>query len=97
MAATYFLRRQVDLEFPDARAGDATAALRATAARLRNRPRADGSAAAEGAGVAPPDTTGAQLIQLADLRDRHALTPEEYEAAKARVLHDNGLTTPTRG
>jgi len=92
MAAVYVLRRQVDAEFPDAQAGDAGAALRASIGKLRRGPRRDGAAATS---TTPPSTTP-ELIQLADLRDRHAITPEEYEAAKAKLLHDNGVTT-TRG
>jgi Short C-terminal domain/Phospholipase_D-nuclease N-terminal len=33
-----------------------------------------------------PATVAAELQDLADLRDRHAITPEQYERAKAKVL-----------
>lgn len=37
-------------------------------------------------------TTASELAQLVDLRDRGAITPEDYELAKARVLAPAGAT-----
>ncbi|HEV8401397.1 MAG TPA: PH domain-containing protein [Candidatus Limnocylindrales bacterium] len=45
-----------------------------------------GSASAPGAPTANPDEVTRTLASLADLRDRGAITPEEYEAKKADLL-----------
>ena len=38
--------------------------------------------------ASPPQTTTAeQLGTLAELRERDAITPEEYESAKSQLLH----------
>lgn len=52
---------------------------------------AHGTAPAQQAHVAPPparavSSVGTELAEIARLRDSGALTPEEFEAAKARVL-----------
>jgi Short C-terminal domain len=39
---------------------------------------------------APSSGIGAQLRELADLREQGILTPEEFETQKARVLGDAG-------
>ena len=80
---TEMVRRQTEVEFPDARRGDATAAMRARWQAFRDRRR--------GAGT-PSTTNGTesltdQLERLARLRDNGAITPEEYDTAKAELLH----------
>ena len=47
---------------------------------------AAGSAAPAAAAQAAPPTVPEQLQQLADLRDRGVLTPQEFEAKKAQLL-----------
>jgi Short C-terminal domain len=81
---TEMLRRQTAVEFPDARPGDATNAIRERLqARRDRRQRNKGSAVASTAPNAPlPD----QLERLAALRDRGEITAEEYNTAKASLL-----------
>jgi hypothetical protein len=80
LLGTEVLRRQTALEFPGARPGDATAALRARLSSLGGRRRGSGS----GAGAqSVPD----QLEQLAALHDRGAITTAEYDSAKSALLH----------
>lgn len=79
---TYVLRRETAREFPDAVAGETVETLRARLSTIRpaRRPPA--------APPSPPQaTTAEQLGTLADLRARDAITPEEYESAKAELLH----------
>ncbi len=79
---TYVLRRETAREFPDAVAGDTAETLRARLGTIRP-PRRTPSAPAS-----PPQTTTAeQLGTLAELRERDAITPEEYESAKSQLLH----------
>jgi Short C-terminal domain len=77
---TYVLREETMREFPDADAAATRQALREQAASMR--PRRSSS---------PPATsttsTADELSRLADLRERDAITPEEYETAKAQLLH----------
>jgi hypothetical protein len=97
MAGTEALRRQTIKEFPDAQLGDATAAMRAWIHRLRSG-RQHGPAAANpgpgnpgtgnpGHGAPQSLSLTEQLERLAALRDGGAITPEEYAAAKANLLH----------
>jgi hypothetical protein len=78
---TEMLRRQTAIQFPDARPGDATTAIRQAFRKRRLR------------GARSPATTNGsesltnQLERLATLRDNGAITPEEYDAAKASLLH----------
>jgi len=82
LIGTEVLRRQTALEFPEARSGAAAHAMRARWSSMRDRtPRANAAPAA----AAP--TTAEQLKQLAELRDSGELSPEEYSAAKAQLLH----------
>lgn len=80
---TYLLRAQTAREFPDARAG-------ATMARLRERLHSRRSGRDRPS--TPPTLGGGaptipeQLRQLGELRDEGELSPEEYRAAKARLL-----------
>jgi Short C-terminal domain len=78
---TEVLRRQTAEEFPDARPGDASRAIRARIASIQQR-RAQSKAP-----TAPPGaSTVDHLRQLSDLRDHGAITPDEYEAAKSQLL-----------
>ena len=83
LVGTEVLIRQTVREFPDARPGAARQAIRARWAGSR----AHGSAAAQ-APAGGQTTTAEQLRQLADLRDHGEITPDEYQTAKARLLHD---------
>jgi hypothetical protein len=78
---TYVLIQQTAREFPEARSGDATQAIRTTVAKVRQRGHQPGNPRPEGG-----PTTADQLAQLADLRDRGAIRPEEYQAAKSKLL-----------
>jgi Short C-terminal domain len=79
---TEMLRRQTEAEFPDARRGDATAAMRARWDTFRGRRQHATAPVATATG-----SLGDQLQQLATLREKGAITPEEYDAAKAKLLH----------
>jgi hypothetical protein len=78
---TYVLIQETAKEFPDAQPGHAAAALRERAASFRHRGQHSEPAAAAGA------STADQLARLAELRDRDAITSEEYESAKSQLLH----------
>jgi hypothetical protein len=81
---TFVLRRQTELEFPDARLGDTTARVRASVAKMRQkRQKPSGGSAA----TAPSETITDQLRGLSTLRDQGAITADEYETAKAQLLH----------
>jgi hypothetical protein len=80
---TFVLIQESAKEFPDVRPGHASQALRERAAAMRQRrqePHTRTSAPTSA-------TTAEQLSRLADLRDREAITPEEYESAKSQLLH----------
>ncbi len=78
----YLLRRQTIEEFPAARLGEATARIRAwVAARRAQREQPNGPSAPS------QPTMLEELQQLADLRDKGALTSDEYQLAKAQLLH----------
>lgn len=78
---TFVLRRQTAAEFPDARGGEVTHKVVTAAQRVRQRP-------ASAKAPSPPagSSVSEQLQSLADMRERGDLSPEEYEAAKERVL-----------
>jgi Short C-terminal domain len=80
LIGTEVLRAQTAREFPEARAGDASHAVRTRMAGMRRHEPSAG----------PPAnaTTAEQLKQLADLRDNGEISPEEYQAAKSQLLHD---------
>ena len=83
LLGTYILIQQTAVEFPEARSGAATHAIRTRMASMRERRHQHGGT------PQPPaaSSTAAQLTQLADLRDRGAITPEEYQSAKERLLN----------
>jgi hypothetical protein len=85
LVGTEVLIRQTAREFPEARSGAATQAIRGRISNLSGR-RSD--PAAPGASAAPGPTTAEQLRQLADLRDHGAISTAEYQAAKTQLLHD---------
>ena len=82
MFGTEMLRRQTAEEFPDTQPGDATAAMRARISAWRGRRASAGNQAPPAATKSLPD----QLERLASMRDSGSITPEDYEAAKARLL-----------
>jgi hypothetical protein len=73
------LRRQTAAEFPDAKAGDTVAGLRAWAAGLRGRRAAP-------APPGPQEQRLEQLERLARLREQGVLSDDEVAAEKARIL-----------
>src|SRR5262249_17835984 len=81
LLGTELLRRQIAVEFPDARSGETTAALRAQVQSFRatGQDRATASSPA-------PESLPDQLEKLSTLRDSGAITPEEYDAAKRNLL-----------
>ena len=83
LLGTELLIRQTGREFPQAHAGEVRQAFRARVASMREgRHPSTSSDPSPAAG----STTVDQLGRLADLRDRGAITPEEYESAKAQLL-----------
>jgi hypothetical protein len=76
LVGTELLIRQTAGEFPDARAGAATHAIRTRMSSMRRS-----------TSPPPSETTADQLKALADLRDHGALTAEEYETAKTQLLN----------
>jgi len=76
LVGTELLIRQTAREFPEARSGAATHAIRTRMAGMRRSTSPRSSA-----------TTADQLKQLADLRDNGSLTAEEYETAKTQLLN----------
>jgi hypothetical protein len=82
MFGTEMLRRQTAAEFPDARRGEATAALRARVDAWRDRRQAAPAPASE--------SIAEQLEQLSALHERGSISNDEYQAAKSSLLS----TTP---
>ena len=82
MFGTFLLRRDTELEFPDARPGEATARMRA---RIQRRGPAEPTPTPNGPAGSDPAISD-QLQHLADLRDQGALSTDEYQAAKVRLL-----------
>jgi hypothetical protein len=78
----FMLQRQTAEEFPDARLGEATQKLRARVQSVRSRGGDSGEAPTPAQNTIPQ-----QLQQLADLRDHGAISADEYQAAKAQLLH----------
>jgi hypothetical protein len=82
LLGTYLLIQQTAVEFPEARSGATTHAIRTRMAAMRERrQQSRGSSAPAG------PTTAAQLKDLADLRDRGAISPDEYQSAKEKLLN----------
>lgn len=79
---TETLRRETAVEFPNAQAGEAFASMRTRVQSRRERRRRskDGHEPAT-------DTLPQQLERLATLRSDGSITPDEYDAAKAQLLH----------
>jgi hypothetical protein len=86
LVGTEILIRQTAREFPEARAGAATQAIRGRIGNPIGRRDEPAAAAAASAGAGP--TIAEQLGQLADLRDQGAISSDEYQAAKTQLLHD---------
>ncbi|HKO27459.1 MAG TPA: SHOCT domain-containing protein [Solirubrobacteraceae bacterium] len=82
LLGTQVLIRQTAVEFPDARSGAARQAMRARWAAIRDR-----RSSADADGSRAPATTAEQLKQLAELRDEGEITADEYQTAKAQLLH----------
>jgi hypothetical protein len=82
---THVLRGQITAEFPDAHAISLRASLRDHAHALGEK-ISRARAAAAPANVAGGVSKVAELERLADLRDRGALTEEEFAAAKRELL-----------
>jgi hypothetical protein len=82
LIGAYILIQQTAVEFPDARSGAATHAIRTRMASMREHrhQRANPQSPAGG-------TTADQLTKLADLRDRGAISPEEYQAQKEKLFN----------
>jgi hypothetical protein len=83
LLGAYILIQQTAVEFPEAHSGAATHAIRTRMTSMRERRQH------RGGNPTPPaaQTTTDQLTQLADLRDRGAITPEEYQSAKEKLLN----------
>jgi putative oligomerization/nucleic acid binding protein len=82
LLGTYILIGQTAREFPDAPSGAATQAIRARMASRRSR-RHQEPGNSHGSNA---PSTAEQLSQLADLRDRGAISPDEYQSAKQKLL-----------
>jgi Short C-terminal domain len=82
LVGTEILIRQTADEFPEARPGAATHAIRTRVASMRQRREHRGNPQGGGGGSSAAD----QLERLANLRDRGAITPDEYETAKRQLL-----------
>jgi Short C-terminal domain len=86
LVGTELLIRQTAREFPEARPGAAAHAIRTRLSGVRSPDKpTDGSSAPPSPATA---TTADQLSRLADLRNRGALSAEEYQAAKRQLLHE---------
>jgi hypothetical protein len=83
LVGTYILIQQTASEFPEARSGAATHALRTRVASMRERRHRHG----ENPNRPSTGTIADQLTQLAELRDRGAISPEEYQSAKEKLLN----------
>ena len=84
LLGTYLLVQQTAVEFPEARSGAATHAIRTRVSSMRQGRQSGGPSAPSGG------TTADQLKQLAELRDSGAITPEEYQSAKTQLLGGEG-------
>jgi hypothetical protein len=80
---TEVLRRQTMAEFPEARPGAAREVLSTRWASVRDRRNP-----ANAATLTTPSTTAEQLGHLAELRDQGKITPDDYQAAKTKLLRE---------
>ncbi len=94
LLGTEVLRRQTAWEFPDARAGQTSAAFRARFESIRGRMHRDKPEAAAGNGNGSGESIPQQLDRLATLRSQGAISDEEYAAAKTSVLQAGRTTAP---
>lgn len=83
LVGTELLIRQTAQEYPEARPGDARHAISTRMAAVRGSRRSDGSAQSPAT-----VTTAQQLTQLADLHDHGAISADEYQSAKTKLLND---------
>ncbi len=81
LLGTFVLSRQTAREFPDAQLGSTTERVRARIDSLRERRQQAKTASGQ-----PSSTIPDQLRQLAELRDQGAITTDEYQSAKSRLL-----------
>jgi putative oligomerization/nucleic acid binding protein len=86
LVGTAALRRETATEFPNAQAGDMMATLPARAYQFRQHRQGHRTPS-----KSETVTVAEQLDRLASLRDRGAITPNEYDTAKNKLLG----TTPT--
>jgi Short C-terminal domain len=92
LLGTEVLRRQTAVEFPDARAGELSAAMRSRWESIRGRTHRDKpDAPANGSNG---ESVAEQLERLSALRAQGAISDEEYDAAKASVLGSAGTPAP---
>jgi hypothetical protein len=82
LIATWVVRRQASAEFPDASTGDATVAFVSRVRELRERRQGHIPQRSSA-----PLSVGEELERLAGLRDRGAITSDEYDSAKRTLLH----------
>lgn len=83
LLGTEVLIRQTAREFPEARAGAASHAIRARLTSLSSQRRHHGHAAAS---ASAQPSTAEQLGQLNDLFNQGAISSDEYQTAKTQVL-----------
>jgi hypothetical protein len=79
----FVLRRQAAEEFPDAEMGATTRRLRARISSMRGQRKQPVQSPPGNGGNSIPE----QLQQLVELRDSGAISADEYQAAKAQLLH----------
>jgi hypothetical protein len=71
---------------PDAAAQPAMTSPQVVPGAVSDLPMGGAASSRETQGIDTPDEVTAALSRLADLRDRGAITPEDYEAKKAELL-----------
>jgi hypothetical protein len=87
--AALLLRRETLAEFPTAAAGDTAAAIRARVRRLREHRGHHATDHANGGGL-----VSEELERLVALRDSGAITADEYQGVKARLLGTGPSSRP---
>jgi hypothetical protein len=91
LVGTEILIRQTREEFPQARQGETSQAIRARMASMREGRHASGNPS-----PAAEPTTADQLGRLADLRDRGALPDAEFRAEAEAARRVTGALRPGR-